>query len=245
MAAIWTQQSGSLAGVTGYDGRRAYWLHDDMMISMRYARNLAAGDGLVWNAGQPPVEGYSNFLWVLVMAAVHLLPLPAIYVSLPLLLFNVALGLIILVMTQRLMRRLAPAAGVAIPFGLVALALAYDFGRWIVLGLETPLLTAVFLWLLLRLLAEADADRPRPTTFAAMGLLGLIRADGLLLVAILLAVSLALSPKRGRILRLAPLALLLPAAHLAFRLAYYGDWLPNTYYLKVVNRPLRLQAGLD
>ena len=41
---------------------------------MRYARNLAHGNGLVWNAGSQPVEGYTNPLWVLYMAVIHLLP---------------------------------------------------------------------------------------------------------------------------------------------------------------------------
>ena len=41
---------------------------DDAFISFRYARNLVEGAGLVWNPGEPPVEGYSNFLWVLLLA---------------------------------------------------------------------------------------------------------------------------------------------------------------------------------
>ena len=43
-------------------------LFDDAMISMRYAQSLAEGHGLVWNPGEAPVEGYTNFLWTLVMA---------------------------------------------------------------------------------------------------------------------------------------------------------------------------------
>src|SRR5512143_3483048 len=41
---------------------------DDAYISFRYARNFADGHGLVFNPGQPPVEGYSNFLWVVLLA---------------------------------------------------------------------------------------------------------------------------------------------------------------------------------
>ena len=40
------------------------------MISMRYGRNLAEGYGLVWNPGER-VEGYTNFLWTVIMAGVH------------------------------------------------------------------------------------------------------------------------------------------------------------------------------
>lgn len=37
---------------------------DDMYISLRYAKNWLAGNGLVWNVDAPPVEGYSNFSFV-------------------------------------------------------------------------------------------------------------------------------------------------------------------------------------
>ena len=45
---------------------------DDAYISLRYARNLATGHGLVYNVGER-VEGYTNFLWTVGMAIPHLL----------------------------------------------------------------------------------------------------------------------------------------------------------------------------
>ena len=45
------------------------WLSDDAFISFRYAQNLHDGLGLVFNAGEY-VEGYTNLLWTLAMAAV-------------------------------------------------------------------------------------------------------------------------------------------------------------------------------
>ena len=41
---------------------------DDSWISVRYAENLAAGAGPVWNPGGPRVEGFSNPLLVYVEA---------------------------------------------------------------------------------------------------------------------------------------------------------------------------------
>ncbi|MBK8619703.1 MAG: hypothetical protein IPN96_22000 [Anaerolineales bacterium] len=55
-------------------GTTYYVLFDDAMISMRYAYNLAHGLGPVWNAGEH-VEGFTNPLWVGIMALVHLLPI--------------------------------------------------------------------------------------------------------------------------------------------------------------------------
>lgn len=55
-------------------GRTIYCLFDDAMISMRYARHMSEGLGLVWNPGEAPIEGFTNLLWTLIMAGVHLLP---------------------------------------------------------------------------------------------------------------------------------------------------------------------------
>ena len=45
------------------------FLCDDAYITFRYARNLAEGRGLIFNRGvDPPVEGYSEFLWAVVLA---------------------------------------------------------------------------------------------------------------------------------------------------------------------------------
>src|SRR5260221_9972554 len=51
-----------------YLAERQYLLIDDSYIAFRYAANLANGVGPVWNVGER-VEGYTNPLWVLFMAA--------------------------------------------------------------------------------------------------------------------------------------------------------------------------------
>src|SRR5260221_4044570 len=42
---------------------------DDAYITLRYARHLANGQGIVWNVGEPPLEGYSNFSFLIAAAA--------------------------------------------------------------------------------------------------------------------------------------------------------------------------------
>ena len=39
---------------------------DDSFISLRYARSLKNGFGLTWNQNGEKVEGYSNFLWIII-----------------------------------------------------------------------------------------------------------------------------------------------------------------------------------
>ena len=42
---------------------------DDAFISFVYSRNLAEHGKLVFNLGEHPVEGYTNFLWTVLLAA--------------------------------------------------------------------------------------------------------------------------------------------------------------------------------
>ena len=45
-----------------------YFLTDDAYITFRYVSNSLAGRGLVWNpAPFRPVEGYTSFLWAIVL----------------------------------------------------------------------------------------------------------------------------------------------------------------------------------
>lgn len=48
---------------------------DDAFISFRYSAHLSSGYGLAWNIGQPLVEGYTNFLWVILIALSFILKL--------------------------------------------------------------------------------------------------------------------------------------------------------------------------
>jgi len=40
---------------------------EDAAILMRYAQHLAAGHGIVWNVGEPPVDGATDFLFMLLL----------------------------------------------------------------------------------------------------------------------------------------------------------------------------------
>ena len=109
---------------------------DDVYITLRYAKHLATGQGLVWNLSDPPLEGFSSFAWTILIT----------------------------------------------PFYWVS-----DSPLYYLLGL-CALLHVLSLWFLLPIL------------------------QGL-----------------GEI----------------FRLSYFGDLLPNTYYLKMVGRPGRLDWGIQ
>jgi len=216
---------------------RFRFLTDDCYISFRYARNLAAGHGLTFNIADAaaPVEGYSNFLWVLVMAGFERLGVPAPSVVHWI---TIASGVLLLAWVSAfLVRRVC-----ATRSGAVAGALFFGtfppLALWSTGGLATmPLALAVFGAFHALL---ADPERPRGLRAGVWaGAAALLRADGAFWVGLVLlaaAVRWLLLRRPGllrAILTCAGVLALVLAAHLAFRQLTYGEWLPNTARAKV------------
>lgn len=236
---------------------------DDAYISFRYARNLLDGHGLVFNPGER-VEGYSNLSWVLLTAAGMAAGLdPLLWARL--LGFAAAAGTVLLM--PGLARRLAPptaSATAGVPAGAATssptlaaaaapllLAASGPAACWSLGGLETPL------FMLLTALAWRAALDRRPLAAGACGVaLALTRPEGPLLGGIF-ALWAALPGARAGAAPATPASrplwrrgaglLVLAAgvaAHLLWRHAYYGDWLPNTYYAKTGDLAGQLRTGL-
>src|SRR3972149_221924 len=64
----WILAAGILVSIVIFiiQARNLWFTQDDAFISYRYAANALRGDGLVFNAGEH-VEGYTNFLWVILL----------------------------------------------------------------------------------------------------------------------------------------------------------------------------------
>jgi arabinofuranosyltransferase len=218
------------------NGSRVFYLDDVQMVGMRYGRNLAEGLGLVWNAGER-VEGFTDPAWVLTMAAVHAAgahdPTAALFVKA----IAWMLACAVLALAVRLRRQLAGPHDWADAAVLLMLAMNADVVFWAANGFETPLLTALLLWLLTRVISETERGTVAAGTMLATGALLLVRSDAYLLIAAVVGVAIVLSRERGRAVRLALLAGLLPMLLVTARLAYYGQGLPNTFELRMTAVP--------
>lgn len=203
------------------------WVCDDAFISFRFARNLARGDGLVFNPGLERVEGFSNLGWVLLAAAVEAVG------AAPAAVLPVISALCMALLVARVVRFLALEAELGAP-GLLAAALVLGtfppLAVWSTSGLASAPVALATWWLF-----ESLARRqPRgPSAAAAALVLVLLRADGPVWAgiaggAVLLARGLRDDrPVRAALVAAGAAALGL-AGLLAWRLAYYGDWLPQT-----------------
>jgi len=221
------------------DGRRCFTLFDDAMISMRYAKNLAHGAGLRWNVGAPPVEGYTNFLWTLWMAALHLLPVPQRAVSLCVSVSSAVLLVANLWLVRALVVRAGGSAASA-AFAVVLCAVSYPLVFWSLRGLEVGLLALLVDAAIVLAWRAEEAARERESWALALILVAmvLVRDDGVVPAAVVLA-FLAADARTRRAARVPASAVVaVLALHLAFRLVYYGAPLPNTYYLKLAEIPL-------
>jgi hypothetical protein len=228
-------------------GERYFVLFDDAMISMRYARNLAAGHGLVWNPGGERIEGYTNPLWVIFMAFFHLFPIPASKMSLFVQVSGAAFLMANLIFVKKIARTLSGSWLVAL-LAVILTAFYTPLNNWGLQGMEVSalaLITSVAVWIALTSLA---LNRFTPWIYVLLGISTLVRIDMAVPYLILLGfLTLADPPNRRHHLLwgLGTLAFFLLGQTL-FRLAYYGEVLPNTYYLKMEGYPLfsRIARGL-
>jgi hypothetical protein len=221
------------------------WTCDDAFISFRYARNLAEGHGLVFNVGER-VEGYTNLLWTLWIAIGLRLGLGAEpWASIFGLVFYGA-SLSLLFAFHLDLRRALPVRRATLPLACLVGAVHPDWRLFATSGLETSAFTAVVLAGYLALARGLIARRPRPLLSGAIfGVASMLRPDGMVFAAVAaLAVALA-APRRLRDAAWFVVGVgTFWAGTTAFRLGYYGEYFPNTYYAKSAYLPWHRQGSI-
>jgi len=202
---------------------------DDAYISLRYARNLAEGNGLVFNPGEY-VEGFTNLAWTVLAAVPHVLGLSAVDWVVWLGLASFFVTLVVVGCGARDVRDARGALFVA-----VAVGTNYTLVRFASGGLETSFVVVLVTTVAMLCL---DDRWTIGRCHLAAGLLvaaSLTRLDASLAVVMPLC-ALLLSSAVGRIRMavhlLAPWGAALVLVQV-WRLRYYGAWLPNTFQAKV------------
>lgn len=232
-------------------GRPSFTLFDDAMISMRFARNLADGFGLVWNPGEAPVEGYTNLLWTLWMSVWHMSGLREGLVALPIMIS----GAIILLANTYLVWLIGMRIAADRPrLCLLAAGLSafyYPLVFWTLRGMEVGLLTMLVNCALLAA-TRYEREQQFGAVLAAILVLSLglcVRPDAVVPFLVIGAFFVVVAPEgsRIRIAALFVLTLMVVMGGLTlFRLRYYHYPLPNTYYLKMtgVSPVVRVTTGI-
>ncbi len=237
----------ALAAAFFYADRFLWNSVDDAYIFLCYARNWLSGHGPVFNPGEP-VEGYTSFGWLSLLTLLMGVGIPG---PVALKLLSGLFGLGAVWMAWLLGRRLGGRDSWAGPIAAWLVALNGSFHFWHLAGaMETGALAVCLAggyYLLLGRKGVEVGERKREVLGAGVlfGLGILVRPEGVLFGFTAL-LWLVFSKKRrwsDIFIFIAPLAVL-AGGQLLFRLIYYGELLPNTFYAKAgLNRRL-LQRGL-
>ena len=249
-----------LCVLTGFgEAIRQAWVCDDAFISFRYAHNLLSGHGLVFNPGER-VEGFTNFLWTMLLTPFMAAGIGPIFISKLLGLIACAgLFLVVLIPGREYLKISAPGEGRTStgdrsylwPWSLGAIALHDHLQIFATSGLETSLFTLLItLGVLLLLRPEHESSR---AAFFVLTLAALTRPDGLLVYGLgalwwfgsfleAKEKKEAVREGKGGESRFAGFVKDVLKTHIVFilvyiplwlgRLYYYGEVFPNTYYAK-------------
>jgi len=202
----------------------AAFYHDDAFISLRYAARVLAGEGLTWNPGEH-VEGFTHPFWLAQISALGAL-------GMDLQLASRLLGVSYFAAIFALW-----AWADASPLLLLLVATQPGLVLWSVSGLETAGFSfwlALGAWLTWEAGRAAGPAAARRAALAgvALGAAALSRPEGLGAGAVALAVLAARGSWAAALAALLSFGLL-GGSYEVFRVAYFGDVLPNTAYAKL------------
>ncbi|PKK84913.1 MAG: hypothetical protein CVT49_01800 [candidate division Zixibacteria bacterium HGW-Zixibacteria-1] len=219
-----------------------FWSYsiDDAFVTFRYAENFADGHGLTFNPGDRPVEGYSNFLWLLILSLAYLIGLPTYFTAK---ILGVACFLMAGIVWYRNLSGddreflwLAPLFFLANPYTAF----------WAVSGLELGLYA-----LILALLAVGVIKRAYWSYFM-LPLLILIRPEGFVIAIVIIIAGWFEGLLKKEIqwkyyIFALGIIILTFGLLIVFRMSAFGYPMPNTFYVKstlAIHGFLRLVKGM-
>jgi len=225
---------------------RFNFLCDDAFITYRYARNWANGHGVRYNLGDhTPVEGYSNFLWVAICAAIDKIGANLLFWT-PAISF--VCGSVLLVMVYLVMRRRLELSLTVSCLATLLLGCSPAFAIWSTSGLETMPFSLLFFVTFYLLILKPNAAAPLMA--AGFGIaLSLMRVEGIywaLLFAPLMVVSRRLAGQEWRRSAVTYLLVLIAGygAYWFWRYSYYQLPFSGSAYAKATFNWLVTKRGV-
>jgi hypothetical protein len=220
-------------------GSRRFTLFDDAMISMDYGRTLAKTGELVWFPGAPRVQGFTNPLWTLWMAFIHLIGFDGSPASLIISLTGIVLILasswiifdLVLTYSAGNSQLIAVLAAGSLPF-------LYPLTYWTLRGMEVGALTFFCLLLLRAIINHIRDGRVRiQYSMVLPMILGIAtRFDFAIFCVVAVAALLMWGPpyvKNRLVFQYGAIVVTTAALVCLAQKLYWGSWLPNTYHLKM------------
>jgi arabinofuranosyltransferase len=225
------------------------WIADDGFIYLRVVRQLAAGNGPVFNSGER-VEAFTSPLWTFVLWSADLVtPFRLEWIAVVLGLAGSTAGLVAAIVGARTLTREVDSEALLVPVGAIVFAALLPVWVFETSGLETGL---TFAWegVCLALLARwtrSDRSTLRTRDAVVLGLGWLVRPELVVFSVLFFAVVLAGQWQHDRArerMRLFVAMFAVPLIYELFRMGYYGSLVANTAIAKEASA-LRWQRGWD
>jgi hypothetical protein len=197
-------------------------LHEDALMLFEYARNLATRGTITFGNSETPIEGATDFLWMLSIAAGYVAGVPEYYSVLILTAFS----------AWNLLQRM-PSGRWRLWMLAVIITTPYLYSA--LQGFSTLVFSAVFCWCY-------DLSRRRDRwLFAAILLFCLIRPDGVIWAAPMVVRCLWLDAKDNRFWETSGRCLtqlVIPGVcYFLWRAWYFGELLPLSFVVKTTGSP--------
>jgi len=213
----------------------SYWYFtvDDAFITFRYADNLARGHGIAFNPGER-VEGYTNFLWMIILSLVKMAGLSTVMGAK---FIGAACGIALIPLTSMIVVRCSGRAAAAPAIlGALLLAATPSVAVWSVAGLETSLFTLLIVTGVYSFLGESRSRHGFPISAFLFALATLTRPDGALFF--LVSGIFVVRDHRRKLISTRSTVLWflvflsIVATYSVWRWGYFGYAFPNTFYAK-------------
>lgn len=223
------------------------WTLDDAYIAFRYAENFSEGKGIVYNEGEY-VEGYTCFLWVVLLAGLHKIGLDLPITSK---ILGVLFTFITIFLMSRVHKIIKGTHWMVSVAGVLVLGSMGAFTSWAMSGMETSM--TAFLIFLSVLLFGAFISR-NTVSLSGYFIVGIVialavmsRPDAGIILPVLVFCSLLHALKERQYLN--PVFIILGFSlifilYFIWRYNYYGWLLPNTFYVKVGSSKEQIKRGL-
>jgi len=220
-----------------------YGFAEDALITFVYSKNLAIGHGITYTGHSNPVEGSTEFLWMVMLSLGSLFNIDIGFLSR---ILSGIFGILIILFVsdfsnrysdQRLVAYIAPivASVTYLPMHTLTGFATVAFGFAYILSV----------WTCIHLLNKQDSIKYSISFLGSGLLIALIRPEGLLLFASILFTFLILSKNKSLFAKLS-ISFIVPLGiyHL-FRYSYFGYLFPNPFYIKTAGALLKVSSMIN
>jgi hypothetical protein len=224
---------------------RVISLFDDALISMSYARTFSQTGDLIWFPGAEKVQGITNPLWTFLLSGFHLFSNNSQTVIILVIFLNLIVINSVSIVVYLILKKVLPFSNFnqKIMLGVTAsIPFQYSFVYWTIRGLEVGMLSLILLLTLLTIVNNEKLNFRKYILISLFGIVGTLTRFDYLLIQFSIITYLMYKKKFIFLIasnNLIKLSLYIPLIFtslvvLLWQKIYYGEYLPNTYYLKVV-----------